>query len=142
MWFDLVSMGVLALSWVIIGDFNIIRKDGERKGGHPRLPCAMSDFSNFIDAGGLIEVPFFGNNLLWCNGQNGLARTWAGLGWIELFVIPSGWNYFLRVPFNIWLVGHLITLLCFLVWLKVQRDMVLVLSCSSKCGLHMMISGG
>ncbi|KAF5464514.1 hypothetical protein F2P56_014587 [Juglans regia] len=79
LWSDLVSFGSLALPWILLGDFNIIRHDGERRGGNPRLPCAMEDFSNFIDAGGLIEVPFTGNKLSWCNGQGGLARSWADL---------------------------------------------------------------
>ncbi|KAF5468557.1 hypothetical protein F2P56_012700 [Juglans regia] len=96
LWSDLVSFGSLALPWLLLGDFNIIRHDGERRGGNPRLPCAMEDFSNFIDAGGLLEVPFTRNKLSWCNGQGGLARSWARLDralcnsrYLDLFPLVS-----------------------------------------------------
>jgi hypothetical protein len=46
------------MPWMIIGNFNTIRHDGERRGGCPCLPRAMEDFSSFIQNGGLIEVPF------------------------------------------------------------------------------------
>ncbi|KAG6722207.1 hypothetical protein I3842_03G148900 [Carya illinoinensis] len=67
------------MPWMIIGDFNTICHDGERRGGCPRLPRAMEDFSSFILNGGLIEVPFSGNKFSWCNGHGGLARSWAWL---------------------------------------------------------------
>lgn len=39
----------------------------------------MEDFSSFIQNGGLIEVPFSGNKLSWCNGRGGLTGCWARL---------------------------------------------------------------
>jgi len=79
LWDSLLSFGVLHMPWMIIGDFNTICHDGERRGGCPRLPRAMEDFSSFIQNGGLIEVPFSGNKLSWCNGRGGLTRSWARL---------------------------------------------------------------
>jgi hypothetical protein len=79
LWDGLLSFGVLQMPWMIIGDFNTIHHDGERRGGCPHLPRAMEDFSSFIQNGGLIEVPFSGNKLSWCNGRGGLTRSWARL---------------------------------------------------------------
>ncbi|KAF5468656.1 hypothetical protein F2P56_012795 [Juglans regia] len=79
LWAELLQFCSLSLPWIVIGDFNVIREDGERRGGCPRLPCAMEEFCNFIDAGGLMEIPSSGNKLSWCNGQSGMARSWARL---------------------------------------------------------------
>lgn len=64
-----------------MGDFNIIRNDGERIGGRPRPTIAMGEFNDFIDAVGLVEVNHEGNMMSWCNGQQGRARSWARLDW-------------------------------------------------------------
>jgi hypothetical protein len=79
LWDSLLSFGVLQMPWMILGDFNTIRHDGERRGECSRLPRAMEDFSSFIQNGGLIKVPFSGNKLSWCNGRGGLTRSWACL---------------------------------------------------------------
>ncbi|XP_035542106.1 uncharacterized protein LOC108997796 [Juglans regia] len=39
----------------------------------------MEDFNNWIHQGGLVEMRSKGNNYSWCNGQSGLARSWAKL---------------------------------------------------------------
>ncbi|XP_042964784.1 uncharacterized protein LOC122299013 [Carya illinoinensis] len=65
--------------WMVVGDFNIIRKDEERKGGRPRHAGAMADFNSFIEDSGLVEMNHTGNTLSWCNGQHGLSRSWARL---------------------------------------------------------------
>ncbi|KAF5474951.1 hypothetical protein F2P56_006803 [Juglans regia] len=79
LWEDLLVFNTLQLPHVILGDFNIVRNDSERRGGCPRLLTAMDDFCSFIDNGGLVELPFLRNKYSWCNGQTGMARSWAQL---------------------------------------------------------------
>lgn len=57
----------------------ILLETKERRGGNSRLTCAMEEFCNFIDARGLIDLPFRGTKFSWCNGQGGLASSWAHL---------------------------------------------------------------
>ncbi|KAF5470750.1 hypothetical protein F2P56_011241 [Juglans regia] len=39
----------------------------------------MEEFNGFIDAAGLTNLRFEGNQFLWCNGQEGRAWSWAQL---------------------------------------------------------------
>ncbi|XP_042962572.1 uncharacterized protein LOC122296840 [Carya illinoinensis] len=65
--------------WLVLGDFNIIRNDLERRGGRPRQYAAMEEFNSFIDSTGLSEMRYSGNRLSWCNGHEGASRSWACL---------------------------------------------------------------
>ncbi|KAF5441980.1 hypothetical protein F2P56_037074 [Juglans regia] len=49
---------------IIMGDFNIIRDDSERRGGRPRPRAAMEDFNSWIDHCGLIEMRSLGRSYL------------------------------------------------------------------------------
>ncbi|KAF5469226.1 hypothetical protein F2P56_013315 [Juglans regia] len=62
-----------------MGDFNIIRSDEERVGGRARPPLAIEDFNDCINNCGLMDLPLVDRQLSWCNGQQGLARSWAKL---------------------------------------------------------------
>ncbi|KAF5449589.1 hypothetical protein F2P56_030019 [Juglans regia] len=62
-----------------MGDFNIIRSDAERVGGRPRARLAMDEFNECINSCGLDDWNLEGKQLSWCNGQQGLARSWAKL---------------------------------------------------------------
>ncbi|KAF5481740.1 hypothetical protein F2P56_002370 [Juglans regia] len=79
LWEDLSSHSLGSEPCLIAGDFNIIRNNSERKGGCPRPNAAMEDFNNWIHQGGLVEMRSKGKNYSWCNGQSGLARSWAKL---------------------------------------------------------------
>ncbi|XP_035547430.1 uncharacterized protein LOC118348944 [Juglans regia] len=59
------------------GDF--IHEDVERCGGRPWLRVAMEDFNDFIDSCGLTEMKSVGSKFSWCNGQQGMARSWSKL---------------------------------------------------------------
>ncbi|XP_042942745.1 uncharacterized protein LOC122276921 [Carya illinoinensis] len=63
--------------WLCLGDFNIIRREEERRGGRPRLRIAMKDFNEFVDNCGLMEMKSVGSKFSWCNGQRGLSRSWS-----------------------------------------------------------------
>ncbi|KAF5462727.1 hypothetical protein F2P56_018710 [Juglans regia] len=75
LWSDLIGFSSLTLPWVVLGNFNIIREDSERRGGNLRLLSTMEDFYRFMDVGGLVEIPFSGNKFSWCNGHGGMARS-------------------------------------------------------------------
>ncbi|KAJ0088691.1 hypothetical protein Patl1_32423 [Pistacia atlantica] len=65
--------------WLVVGDFNVIREDSERVGGHPRPIRAMEEFNNCIDHCGLLDMQVTGRRLSWCNGHEGHTRSWARL---------------------------------------------------------------
>ncbi|KAF5471342.1 hypothetical protein F2P56_011784 [Juglans regia] len=64
---------------VFVGDFNIIRNDSKRRRGRPQPSMAMEDFNNWIHQRGLMEMSTTGSMFTWCNGQSGLACSWARL---------------------------------------------------------------
>ncbi|XP_035545050.1 uncharacterized protein LOC109016147 [Juglans regia] len=77
---------------IIMGDFNIIRDDSERRGGRPRPRAAMEDFNSWIEHCGLIEMRSLGRRFSWCNGQRGLSRSWGKLD--RCFINASGLSNF------------------------------------------------
>ncbi|KAF5473280.1 hypothetical protein F2P56_009904 [Juglans regia] len=79
LWSTLVGLNSSDFPWFVMGDFNIIRHDGERRGGSPRLACAMEEFNSCIAACGLLEMHFSGNSFSWCNGHQASARSWVRL---------------------------------------------------------------
>ncbi|XP_042962740.1 uncharacterized protein LOC122297018 [Carya illinoinensis] len=79
LWKDLEEEAQMNIPWMILGDFNVIRTNGERRGGAPRPMIAMEEFNSWISESGLLEISTQGNQLSWCNGREGLARCWARL---------------------------------------------------------------
>ncbi|XP_042944788.1 uncharacterized protein LOC122278670 [Carya illinoinensis] len=79
LWRDLEVTNLQNVPWIVVGDFNIIRNDSERRGGRPRISVAIKDFNNSIDICGLMEMKFSGSSLSWCNGHINLTRSWARL---------------------------------------------------------------
>ncbi|XP_042980247.1 uncharacterized protein LOC122310438 [Carya illinoinensis] len=79
LWDHLKGLSNTTEAWVVMGDFNIIRYDMERVGGRPRPPSAMEEFNECINGCSLMDLPLVGRQLSWCNGQQGLARSWAKL---------------------------------------------------------------
>ncbi|XP_042969986.1 uncharacterized protein LOC122302667 [Carya illinoinensis] len=79
LWDHLCNLHTSNVPWMVIGDFNIIRTDQERIGGHPRPRIAMEKFNSFVDRDGLSDLGFQGNHMTWCNGHEGRSRCWARL---------------------------------------------------------------
>ncbi|XP_042969188.1 uncharacterized protein LOC122301898 [Carya illinoinensis] len=79
LWKDLEEEAQMNLPWMILGDFNVIRTNDERRGGAARPMIAMEEFNSWISGCGLLEISSQGNRLTWCNGQEGLAKCWAWL---------------------------------------------------------------
>lgn len=60
----------------------------------------MEEYNAWINGCGLLEMTYQGNNLSWCNGQEGLARSWACLdrGFVNtkfLELVPQTWMRYL-----------------------------------------------
>ncbi|KAF5452776.1 hypothetical protein F2P56_027742 [Juglans regia] len=63
LWANLEASGNSPLPWLICGDFNIIKDDSERRGGHPRQFTAMADFNLCIQNCGLLDMRYQGPSL-------------------------------------------------------------------------------
>lgn len=79
LWARLEGSIPLDSSWMIVGDFNIISNDSERRGGRRRPLVAMEEFNEFINGNGLSNLPHSCNSLSWCNGHDRWTRSWARL---------------------------------------------------------------
>ncbi|KAK0588898.1 hypothetical protein LWI29_006805 [Acer saccharum] len=79
LWEQLHGSSTFNMPWVVLGDFNTIRSDTERLGGRPRNCSSMAEFNECISSWGLLDLRFKGRQLSWCNGHQGLARSWAKL---------------------------------------------------------------
>ncbi|KAK3188862.1 hypothetical protein Dsin_028423 [Dipteronia sinensis] len=79
LWEQLHGISTFNVAWVVLGDFNTIRSDTERVRGRPRISSAMAEFNECINRCGLLDLRFEGRQLSWCNGHQGLARSWAKL---------------------------------------------------------------
>ncbi|XP_042950219.1 uncharacterized protein LOC122282325 [Carya illinoinensis] len=74
LWDSLMGANIHHLPWIVMGDFNIIINDSERRGGRPRLALAMEEFNSWVGSCGLLDMPSCGNSLSWCNGHFGRSR--------------------------------------------------------------------
>ncbi|XP_042954622.1 uncharacterized protein LOC122291037 [Carya illinoinensis] len=77
LWKDLEDIDPRNFTWLVRGDFNIIREDGERIGGHSQPLAAMEEFNNCLDNCGLIEASYHGSRVSGCNSHSGSTRSWA-----------------------------------------------------------------
>ena len=59
-------------AWLIMGDFNEITSNGEKKGGRKRSDASFLPVKNMLSCCGMIDFPFAGNPLSWAG------RTRAG----------------------------------------------------------------
>ncbi|KAF5477357.1 hypothetical protein F2P56_004006 [Juglans regia] len=84
--------------WLVLGNFNVIRRDSERVGGNPRPLISMLEFSNYIDHCGLLETSSSGQNMSWCNGHRGVSRSWEKLDRVLMNNVFA--NLFPSVHFN------------------------------------------
>lgn len=55
--------------WLILGDFNCIRKYEEELGGTSPISSKLVDFNNCIYNSGLLDVPHVGYAYNWFNQQ-------------------------------------------------------------------------
>ncbi|TXG69366.1 hypothetical protein EZV62_004301 [Acer yangbiense] len=79
LWRHLEENQVSDFPWVVLGDFNVIRRDAERIGGSPRPLLSMMEFNDCLHHCGLIDLLNTGQRMSWCNGREGVSRSWAKL---------------------------------------------------------------
>lgn len=60
------------LPWLLLGDFNQILDNSEKRGGSPPLGARIRAFKEAISACGLIDLGFFGPRFTWSNMRKGL----------------------------------------------------------------------
>ncbi|XP_023644536.1 uncharacterized protein LOC111832445 [Capsella rubella] len=91
-WERLMRIGVVRSEpWFIIGDFNEIIGNHEKKGGKKRSETSFLPFRAMIDSCGLIDFPFQGNQFSWIGHRtNGtircrLDRAMGNEEWHNLF---------------------------------------------------------
>ncbi|XP_028114977.1 uncharacterized protein LOC114312878 [Camellia sinensis] len=75
--------------WYIGGDFNEIRKIGERKGCSTR-DKGMKELNDFVDSSELNDLPLLGRRFTWCNAREGekwsrIDRVLVDPKWVESF---------------------------------------------------------
>lgn len=78
--------------WLLIGDFNSVLSQAEKRGGIPFASSSNNSFSNELNNLGLIDLGFNGYPFTWSNKQTDLAniqeRLDRGVGnsdWLSLF---------------------------------------------------------
>lgn len=76
--------------WFILGDFNAITHEEEKKGGQRFENKSASDFRNFILANGLLDAGFSGNKFTWSNNQRGPDRIWMRLDRVLINGVAAG----------------------------------------------------
>ncbi|KAF6177102.1 hypothetical protein GIB67_015977 [Kingdonia uniflora] len=79
------------------GDFYVVLRHGEKKGGRGINLKATSEFQEMVDANKLMECNFVGSKYTWKNGQMGKdrilcmqGRMLANKDWVDKF---SNWRY-------------------------------------------------
>ncbi|XP_042946129.1 uncharacterized protein LOC122279511 [Carya illinoinensis] len=85
LWRSLQLDAVQDTPWLCLGDFNIIRREEERRGGRPRLRIVMDDFNEFIDTCGLLEMKLVG--MVFANGGRASLQTIS-----DIFALYESWS--------------------------------------------------
>ncbi|XP_035546560.1 uncharacterized protein LOC118348616 [Juglans regia] len=79
LWHDIEEWTDLDQPWLVLGDFNVIRRYSERVGGNPQPFISTLEFNDCIDRCGLLETSSSGQRMSWYNGHGGVSRSWAKL---------------------------------------------------------------
>ena len=65
--------------WCIIGDFNVIASTQEKLGGRAYNISKSLEFISIIEACGLVDMGYTGQDYTWCNHRKDGARIWKRL---------------------------------------------------------------
>lgn len=93
LWDYLRGLGtVVTIPWLLLGDFNQVLHNSEKRGGIPTLAMRMQAFREVILAYDLIDLGFSGPRFTWTNMRKGLANVQERLdkalcnhGWLHMF---------------------------------------------------------
>ncbi|KAK9671930.1 hypothetical protein RND81_12G064500 [Saponaria officinalis] len=72
-------LGCSSSPCVLMGDFNVTLYDVDMNSSYAADRASIEDFRKCCANNGLVDLPYTGLNLTWCNKQTGLDRTWCKL---------------------------------------------------------------
>ncbi|XP_026448145.1 uncharacterized protein LOC113348541 [Papaver somniferum] len=73
LWNEL-NMGAQQVPWLVIGDFNCVLRNDEKKGGVTPRTIVVNEFSDWLDDNSLFEAEALGSKFTWSNRQTGVRR--------------------------------------------------------------------
>ncbi|WOL03768.1 hypothetical protein Cni_G12488 [Canna indica] len=80
LWKFLSSIDTTDLSWVLIGDFNCINNQADKRGGNQfKWGHSIGYFNELCSSSGLSDVKLQGGRYTWCNNRLGKKRIFARL---------------------------------------------------------------
>ncbi|KAL5726418.1 hypothetical protein ACHQM5_009463 [Ranunculus cassubicifolius] len=71
--------------WCIGGDFNAVRREGERR-GEVGWSKEMEEFSEFVENNELVDLPMIGRKYTWARGGRSLSMSR-----LDRFIVSSEW---------------------------------------------------
>ncbi|XP_071901994.1 uncharacterized protein [Coffea arabica] len=84
LWAELLLDRPSGTPWFLAGDFNVIVREDEKRGGLPFRLNEGLEFVQFISETGLSDAGFSDSNYTWCNNRQGRARVWKRLNRVLL----------------------------------------------------------
>ncbi|XP_059658614.1 uncharacterized protein LOC132304932 [Cornus florida] len=104
--------------WLLLGDWNVVRYNNEKKGGRRHAPRVFASFNNTIDKLYLTNMPTANSVFTWCNKRYSNRRIYAkldkglmnedwALTYPDLYVLltppltSDHWGLCVKVPVNI-----------------------------------------
>lgn len=76
LWEQIQNLSENDVPWLVSGDFNVILRASEKRGGLPPDPDSMHEFQECMMRSNLSELNYEGNEFTWCNNQRGRRRIW------------------------------------------------------------------
>ncbi|XP_026428403.1 uncharacterized protein LOC113324300 [Papaver somniferum] len=97
LWDELVQINTWNAPWLVIGDFNVVLSNDEKKGGRNPLRISMQEFRGCLESCNLIQATRTGIKYSWCNNRVGrrrilcdLEKAFFNIKWLEKY---EGWCY-------------------------------------------------
>ena len=79
LWDTMLKWAETSDPWCIIGDFNVIASTQEKLGGRAYNISKSLEFISIIEACGLVDMGYTGQDYTWCNHRKDGARIWKRL---------------------------------------------------------------
>ncbi|XP_026443729.1 uncharacterized protein LOC113343830 [Papaver somniferum] len=94
------------IPWLVMGDFNCVFRNDEKKGGCTPSTSAINEFSDWLGDNNLFEADSLGSKYTWANGLSGVHRILCKLdrvvideAWLMKF---ENWRYFMSMVMESW----------------------------------------
>ncbi|XP_074297754.1 uncharacterized protein LOC141628523 [Silene latifolia] len=101
LWDELSSISAtMTQAWVVLADFNVVKRLSERVGPNPAATHDMLDFNACLDHCYLDDMHSIGSEFTWTNKQDADTRTWARL---DRVLVNPDWLTMFPSSFVVWL---------------------------------------